>query len=192
DKILRYKNLEPVPQKFIKIKEIVLSLLEKGEKVIIWGIFIQNINELKEYLTKSGIESRILIGETPVERDDVPMHDIETREKIIRAFHKQDSSFRVLIANPFAVSESISLHKACHNAIYLERSFNAANFIQSKDRIHRVGLQPGTITNYHYLVSKGSIDETIHKRLNEKEQRMLELIESEEIPLISANMDYEI
>jgi len=191
-KILRYKELEYVPQKFIKIKEIVSNLLEKNEKVIIWGTFIQNIKELKNYLAENGIESRILIGETPVERDDVSFDDIETREKIIRAFHHENSSFKVLIANPFAVSESISLHKACHNAIYLERTFNAANFIQSKDRIHRVGLKPGTTTYYHYLVSEDSIDETIHTRLNEKEQRMLELIENQEIPLISANMNYDI
>jgi len=191
-KILQYKELESIPQKFLKVKEIVSQLIENNEKVIIWGTFIQNIKELKSYLADNDIESRILIGETPIERDDISMSTIETREKIIRTFHDDDSPFKVLIANPFAVSESISLHKACHHAIYLERTFNAANFIQSKDRIHRVGLEPGTATYYHYIVSKDSIDETIHVRLNEKEQRMLELIENQEIPLISANMDYDI
>ena len=88
-----------------------------------------------------------------------------------------------MIANPFAVSESISLHKACHNAIYLERSFNAAHFMQSKDRIHRYGLPVGTETNYYYLVSNDSIDETINERLSIKEQRMLNIIESMPIPL---------
>ena len=39
---------------------------------------------------------------------------------------------------PGAPFESISLHKACHHSIYLERTFNAGHFIQSKDRIHRV------------------------------------------------------
>ena len=191
-KILNYKELELVPQKFVVVKNIVLNLLSKNEKVIIWGTFIQNIKELKNYLDDNGIESRVLIGETPVERDDIPMQQIETREKIIRAFHEPTSPFKVIIANPFAVSESISLHKACHNAIYFERTFNAANFIQSKDRIHRVGLKSGTKTFYHYILSKNSIDETIHSRLIEKEQRMLELIESQEIPLIGANMNYDV
>ena len=69
------------------------------------------------------------------------------------------------------------------NAIYMERSFNAAHFIQSKDRIHRYGLAPGTATNYYYLLSESSIDQVIHKRLIEKETRLREIIESMPIPL---------
>ena len=84
-----------------------------------------------------------------------------------------------------AVAESISLHKACHNAIYIERSFNAAHFIQSKDRIHRYGLPAGTTTNYYYLVSEDSIDETIDERLAVKENRLIEIMESMPIPLFS-------
>ena len=96
-----------------------------------------------------------------------------------------NSGLNVLIANPFAVAESISLHKACHNAIYLERSFNAAHFIQSKDRIHRYGLPSGVQTNYYYLVSENSIDETINERLNIKEQRLIEIMENMPIPLFT-------
>jgi hypothetical protein len=191
-KIMQYTEFEGVPQKFIVVKDLIVDLLAREEKVIVWGTFIQNIRELQEYLAEYRIESRLLIGEVPVERDDVPMESILTREKIIREFHQPDSSFKVIIANPFAVSESISLHKACHNAIYLERTFNATHFIQSKDRIHRVGLDPNTTTHYHFVLSKDSIDETIHHRLAEKEKRMLELIESQEIPLFSENMDYDI
>lgn len=191
-KILRYTDFEKVPQKFIAVKDLTSNLLANNEKVVIWTTFIQNTKELQEYLKEHGIESRLLIGEVPVERDDLPMEDILTREKIIREFHDPSSSFKVIIANPFAVSESISLHKACHNAIYLERTFNATHFIQSKDRIHRVGLDPKAETHYYYILSRSSIDETIHQRLQEKEQRMLEIIENEEIPLFSENMDYEI
>ena len=128
-----------------------------------------------------GIPCKTLYGATPVATDDED--DVETREKIIAEFHKPDSSFNVIIANPFAVSESISLHKACHNAIYMERSFNAAHFIQSKDRIHRYGLKPNTITNYYYLLSENSIDRVIHDRLLEKEARLRDIIESMPIPL---------
>lgn len=90
---------------------------------------------------------------------------------------------KVIIANPFAVSESISLHKCCHNAIYLERSFNAAHFVQSKDRIHRYGLKPTDETNYYYLLSEKSIDISINERLQEKELRMTEIMENMPIPL---------
>ena len=57
------------------------------------------------------------------------------------------------------------------------------HFVQSKDRIHRYGLAPGTETNYYYILSRDTIDETIDTRLLEKEQRMTDIMESMPIPL---------
>lgn len=187
-RIMNFKNSE-VPAKFAAVKELVEGIIRRGEKVIIWGIFIKTIKELQEYLLQSGIESKLLIGEIPVESDNY-LESIETRESIIRDFHNPASPFKVILANPFAVAESISLHKACHNAIYLERNFNASNFLQSKDRIHRVGLNKNDEIKYYYIISENSIDETVHTRLIEKERRMLAIIESQPIPLIDMNMDY--
>lgn len=190
-KILNYKEFEKIPKKFEIVRKMITDLLAQDEKVIVWGTFIQNLYELQDYLKESGINSELLYGAVPTDTEDTPEH-VFTREKIIRKFHEPNSPFKVIIANPFAVSESISLHKTCHNAIYLERTFNASNFIQSKDRIHRVGLHEGVQTNYHYIVSESSIDETIHSRLIEKEKRMLEIIENQEIPLINENLNYDI
>lgn len=190
EKILKYKDLE-VAGKFLAIERLVNDIVGKGGKVVIWGIFIQNIKDLQSYLSEKGISSKLLIGETPVE-SDLLQQGIDTRESIVREFNDPNSSFKVVLANPFAVAESISLHKACHNAIYMERNFNAANFLQSKDRIHRVGLKPEDKINYYYILSRNSIDETIHERLDQKEKRMLRIIESKGIPLIDMNMDYEV
>lgn len=180
--VLQYAKLE-TPAKFIKAREIIERILSEGGKVVVWAIYIKNILDFESYLNSCGIPCKTLYGATPVATGDEDEDEVETREKIISEFHKPDSSFKVIIANPFAVSESISLHKACHNAIYMERSFNAAHFIQSKDRIHRYGLKQGTETNYYYLLSEDSIDEVIHGRLIEKETRLREIIESMPIPL---------
>lgn len=181
--IMRFYD-ENVPAKYEECLKLVKQIIERGEKVIVWVIFIKNIESLSEYLKVNGIECRILYGATPVATDDMSEEAYaETREAIVKEFHKPDSLFRVIIANPFAVAESISLHKACHNAIYLERSFNCAHYMQSKDRIHRYGLPKDTQTNYYYILSEDSVDETIDSRLRIKEQRMLEMIESMPIPL---------
>ena len=181
--IMRFYD-ENVPAKYEECLKLVKQIIEGGEKVIVWVIFIKNIECLSEYLLKNGIQSRILYGATPVATEDMSEEQYAlTRESIVKEFHKPDSSFKVIIANPFAVAESISLHKACHNAIYLERSFNCAHYMQSKDRIHRYGLPPNTRTNYYYILSEDSIDETIDSRLRVKERRMLEIIESMPIPL---------
>lgn len=70
----------------------------------------------------------------------------------------------------------------------IERTFNAAHFIQSKDRIHRYGLKPNEKTNYYFIISNDSIDEVIDERLTIKEKRMIEIMESMPIPLFD-NMD---
>ena len=180
--ILQYSANE-VPAKFVKARELIEDIIQNKGKVVVWAIYVKNILDFEAYLQSCGIPCRTLYGATPVSSGDEDDDTTETREKIISEFHREDSSFNVIIANPFAVSESISLHKVCHNAIYMERSFNAAHFIQSKDRIHRYGLKQGTVTNYYYLLSEDSVDDVIHNRLITKETRLREIIESMPIPL---------
>lgn len=183
--ILDYEASE-VPAKYVAVRQLVDDILADNGKVVIWATFIHTIHGLKQYLECNGIPCQELYGATPVEREGIDDDEfVLTREKIVKAFQSQDCPFKVIIANPFAVAESISLHKACHNAIYIERSFNAAHFVQSKDRIHRYGLRPDTITNYYYIISRDTVDETINTRLAEKERRMTEIMESMPIPLFN-------
>lgn len=188
--ILEYETLE-IPSKYIAVKELVEEIISDGSKVVIWAAFIHTILRLKSFLESYGIVCQELYGAIPIEKgdnDEDSESQIITRERIVREFQSPNCPYKVIIANPFAVAESISLHKSCHNAIYIERSFNAAQFVQSKDRIHRYGLEPETETNYYYILSKDSIDETIDTRLTEKEKRMTEIMESMPIPLFN-NID---
>ena len=173
NKIINYPTIE-TPKKFSSILSLLIEeIFPDNGKVIIWTIFIQNAKDLKTFLTQNGIESKLLIGEVPQNE----------REETIKAFNNPlNNDFNVVIANPFSVAESISLHKGCHNAIYLERDYNCSNFIQSKDRIHRVGLNENQLTRYFYILSKDSIDEVINDRLRLKIERMEEII-NDDIPL---------
>jgi len=178
--------IDEIPAKYVVCAELVKRIISENGKVVIWAIFIKTIESLEYYFQSIGIECRTLFGATPIASDGMTSDDVKyelTREAIIKEFHNPESPFKVIIANPFAVAESISLHKVCHNAIYIERSFNCAHFIQSKDRIHRYGLQNDITTNYYYLLSRDTVDETINDRLKIKEDRMLSLIESSPIPL---------
>lgn len=164
------------PPKFLEVSKLLSEkILNKKQKIIIWTIFIQNAKSLQQHLLNQWIESELLIWEV----------NQEDREKVIAKFNNPDNyDFQVVIANPFSVSESISLHKGCHNALYMERDYNCANFLQSKDRIHRVWLAMGQETNYYYTISKDSIDEVINERLDLKTKRMEQIID-QEIPLFS-------
>lgn len=183
--IIEYEKSE-IPSKYLEAQNLIEQITSTGGKVVVWAVFIHTIHKLSNYLQSVGISNQVLYGAVPVKKDgsdEDNENQILTRESIVNQFQSDNSQFKVLIANPYAVAESISLHKACHNAIYLERSFNAAHFVQSKDRIHRYGLEPGTKTSYFYLLSKDTIDETIDERLEEKERRMTEIMESMPIPL---------
>ncbi len=168
-----YKNT--VPNKFLAIKNLLKEkIIPQSEKAIIWTIFIKNAEQLKQYLQLNNIRAELLLGY--ISQDE--------REVVINSFNNpKDLSFQVVIANPFTVAESISLHKGCHNAIYMERDYNCGNFLQSKDRIHRVGLDSNQITCYYYFLSENSIDEVINQKLDEKAERMSRVIDGN-IPLL--------
>jgi hypothetical protein len=73
-----------------------------------------------------------------------------------------------LLSNPATLGEGISLHDVCHDAVYVDRDFAAGRFLQSLDRIHRLGLAPGTETRVTVLASRGTIDEIVARRLELK------------------------
>jgi SNF2 family DNA or RNA helicase len=179
DLIRKYAILE-TPNKFIAAKELAQRIIDNGGKLLIWCEFIGTCQNLSAYLEDNNIKNKILYGATS--QDD--------RRNIIEEFRKEESEFNIIVANPHAVGESISLHEACHNALYLEQGYNAGTYMQSKDRIHRVGLKDADKTNYYFFHSANTVDGTIYERVFDKEKRMLEIMEKEEIPLLVNNADY--
>ena len=89
------------------------------------------------------------------------------------------------MTNPATSSESISLHRACHNAIYLDRTYDAALFFQSIDRIHRLGLPEDADVTIHILQATlgndGTIDHLVDASLLSKQQAMEELLTGAEV-----------
>lgn len=141
-------------------------------KVVVWSYFIRNIKLMERLLAPFNPVS--IYGGVPTGSDE----DENSREGKIRRFH-QDNTCRVLIGNPQACGEGISLHKICHYALYLDRTFNAAHYLQSVDRIHRLGLPPNTDTIVEILIAKGTIDEVIFGRVGEKTKVMGKVLDDE-------------
>lgn len=154
------------------LKKRINEILSKNHhnKIIIWSFFVRNIQLLERLLKEYNPVS--IYGGIPTGNDD----DEKNRESRIKKFHN-DPNCRLIIANPQACGEGISLHKVCHYAIYLDRSFNAAHYLQSIDRIHRLGLDNSIDTNIEILISKNSIDEILISRLSEKILAMGEILD---------------
>ncbi|WP_436939375.1 SNF2-related protein [Staphylococcus xylosus] len=157
--------------KFEKGIELIEKLVSQGKKVLVWGLFVGTMNKINKRLLESGINSILVYGETPK----------EDRVDMINNF--RDGNAQVLISNPNTLGESISLHQTVHDAIYFEYNFNLTFMLQSRDRIHRLGLNNNQYTRYYYLMSegdrahKGFIDKAVYNRLKEKEDVMLNAID---------------
>jgi SNF2 family DNA or RNA helicase len=113
---------------------------------------------------------------------------------------RSDPACKVLLTNPATLGEGVSLHQVCHDAVYVDRDFAAGRFMQSMDRIHRLGLPADARTRVTVLIANNTIDELVEQRLNAKLQFMggvlddpavLELGDLEEAPSASAGMDTE-
>lgn len=137
------------------------QLASEGKKVIIWSCFVQNVELIAMRLSDLGAE--YIHGSVDAGDENAT----DTREGKIKRFH-DDPNCMVLVANPAACSEGISLHKVCQYAIYLDRSFNAAHYLQSEDRIHRLGLAPDSHPTVEFVECANSIDQVVRDRLERK------------------------
>ncbi|CAE6819780.1 DEAD/DEAH box helicase [Paraburkholderia aspalathi] len=158
------------------------QLAAEGKKVLIWSSFVRNVEYIASRL--SDIGAVYIHGGVDAGDED----DDETREGKIKLFH-DDPNTMVLVANPAAASEGVSLHRICHHAIYLDRTFNAAHYLQSEDRIHRFGLPPEQETIVEIVECEGSVDQTVLERLDYKINRMAEALEDSSLAVDPIALD---
>lgn len=184
DLIRHYDELE-VPGKITTLQSLVRDLRAQGEKVVVWSNFIGTLTLIRTHLEADGHGVRLIYGETPTEA--TAMQDEETREKIINAFVDLDSGVDVLVANPAACAESISLHKTCSHAVYYDLSYNCAQYLQSLDRIHRVGGSEDKVAHYHFLQYAETVDQDLLTNVQAKAERMSAIID-QDYPVYSLDM----
>jgi SNF2 family DNA or RNA helicase len=171
--LLHQYNAHEIPAKFQFVVRRVMERSRKGLKTIVWSMFVRNLTMLTALL--KAFEPVTIHGAIPTASESG--EDAEgTREQLIERF-KRDPKCTVLVANPAACGESISLHDVCHHAIYVDRSFNAAHYLQSRERIHRLGLPPNARVTYELLTSRDTVDSVVHQRLVTKTARLARLLD---------------
>ena len=180
-----YDELEK-PGKILRLIELVEELQSQGEKVVIWSNFVKTLKLIQRTVTERGYRAHLIYGDTPLERSKDNTDDL-TRERIIREFVSKDSGVDILVANPAACAESISLHKTCSNAIYYDLSYNCAQYLQSIDRIHRVGGSEDKPSYYYFLQYEQSLDQNILANIKNKAERM-SLVIDQDYPVYSLDM----
>lgn len=153
-----------MPAKLEVACRIVYENARADRKTLVWSNFPANLLDLQQQL--AALEPALVYGGVSTDESDP-----RSRDREIARF-KSDRNCRVLLANPAAMSEGVSLHQACHDAVYIDRTFNAGQYLQSVDRIHRLGLDPGVDTRVTLLVASGTLDERVDARVEDKTRRL--------------------
>ena len=135
------------------LDELCERLLDQHEKLIIWSGFVDNIETVVRRLKRyRPLQIHGGIG-------------VEKRAEIVRAFQEREAN-RVLVANPAAAREGLTLTRASA-AVYLDRGFNLVDYLQSQDRIHRIGQTRRC--EIHKLIAAGTVDEYVDAVIELKE-----------------------
>jgi SNF2 family DNA or RNA helicase len=169
--------------KYAEVLSTVAYNAERNRKTLIWSTFVRNLTSLGHLL--SGFNPAVVHGGTP------------DREAELRRF-RCDETCSVLLTNPATLGEGVSLHHVCHDAMYVDRDFAAGRFLQSVDRIHRLGLADDVETRVTVLIASETIDEVVEQRLAAKlaflggvldDPAVLQLADLDEEPTASIGMD---
>jgi hypothetical protein len=193
-----YRRTE-TPAKSRFALELLTELARRGEKAVCWSTFVPNLDQFAT-LVKTRlrvpcfqIDGRVATADEADDPESPGMPpEAETRERIIEQF-LNTAGAAVLVTNPASCSESISLHRTCHTAIYLDRTYDCALFLQSIDRVHRLGLPDGVSVHIHILMATleghETIDHFVDLSLIRKNDRMKRLLEGAELRPIELSDD---
>lgn len=169
--------------KYKEALKIVSENASAGRKTLVWTTFVRSLTTMERLF--AAFEPAVVHGGT------------QDREEQIRRF-RNDPDCMVLLSNPATLGEGISLHRECHDAVYVDRDFMVSRFLQSLDRIHRLGLAPDAETRVTVLAAERTIDEVVALRLEQKLEFMGKILDDpsvqqladlQEEPSIAAGMD---
>ncbi|MGI5455184.1 DEAD/DEAH box helicase [Streptomyces sp. CA-249302] len=148
--------------KYKEALAIVAENAAQGRKTLVWTTFVRSLTTLAQMLEK--YSPAVVYGGTP------------DREEQLRRF-REDPSCMVLVSNPATLGEGISLHHVCHDAVYVDRDFMAGRYLQSLDRIHRLGLAPETETRVTVIAARGTVDEVVEVSMDRKLEFMGKILD---------------
>jgi hypothetical protein len=196
--ISEYKNGRTTP-KIIEVAKHARDLSSgKGERSLdVKNISAPNNGEPKNVLIFTMFKgtARDLAKELEDQKPIVVTGDDKAvfREEKYEKFKNWDLSKgcgKILIATIGSIAESVSLHKnkngnpVCQNVIYLEKNYNAGQYMQSLFRVYRIGSDKNLPIRYYFYNSVfdnqgASIDGRVHRVLERRRRIMFDILNDE-------------
>jgi len=157
------------------------ALNNKPQNVLIFTVFKGTADDLAKELENQN--PLVVKGDMDAKSRE------ETYEKF-KNWNFMDGLGKILIATVGSIAESVSLHQnkdkmpVCQNVIYLERNYNAGQYMQSLFRVYRIGSDKKLPIRYYFYESifDGGItciDNIIHGVLETRKETMFSILEDE-------------
>lgn len=167
------KNFEGPNSKFQELDTLLDDVMEDDtKKVILWSHFVENVKTLREtYAEKWGAVCHT--GEMPG----------PDRQQSISDFQDNPAA-RLFIATPQSAKEGLTLlprdgKMRADTMIYLDMNFDAASYVQSQARFHRIGQESQKCLVVH-LIGSNTIDSYIRSSLDEKLKTAAQIVDDKE------------
>ncbi len=135
----------------LELLQEVMEEIPQNYKIIIYAKWRQDIENITQLLNKLHIEYAVLSGST------------RNRQIPIQQF--MSGNARILVSQITAGAYGLTLTVA-HTIIYFSLGFSVIEFLQSQDRIHRIGQTKSCI--YISLLCEKTVDEYMYRTLQEK------------------------
>lgn len=131
------------------IASLVHDTLVGEDRIVIFCLFTQEINDIVAKVQKTGTEVVQITGATPAEE----------RTQIRKRFGSKDPARIVLVAQIKTLSLAVNELVTASHAIFGSMSQQRDDYIQARDRLNRIG-QTKPVTYWHAVVPN-TIDEVI-------------------------------
>ncbi len=158
---ISYKNIKS--EKFENFKKLLLNLMKKNGKTVVYSQFVEMLKIIKTWLNKKEIIFEYLDGST------------RNRMNVVERF-QNDTEVKVFLVSTKAGGLGINL-TAAENVIIYDPWWNPAVENQAIDRIHRIG-QDKKVFAYKLLI-KNSVEEKILELQKKKKNISEQLLHSE-------------
>ena len=140
--------------KMIRLIDLVNTILDSGEKVVIFSNWVESLRTIYKFLAK---DHKVCCYTGTMKPEDREQH---------KQRFQNDPEYKILIGTVGALGTSHTL-TAANNVIFYDLPWNPATVEQAEDRCHRAGTSK--TVNIYYIITKNSVDERVYDLILQKD-----------------------
>lgn len=152
------KSIKKLDNPRAKALKELLEQIVGHSKVCVWACFKENYHTIRGVCDELGVGYVEVTGET----------NTKDRFESVRRFN-EDPGCRVYLGHPASGGIGINLVAASYSIFY-SRTFSYGHDVQAEARNHRGGSEIHERITRINLVARGTIDEHVHARLEQKQE----------------------